>query len=112
MRLIRCLLSAAALSCAASGNLFAAPMLEDFEYPFPVQRFEFTSQKQPLSMAYLDVAPEGQPNGRTVVALHGKNFCAATWDLTIRALAKAGYRVIAPDQIGFCKSSKPERYQF
>ena len=31
---------------------------------------------------------------------------------TIRALSAAGYRVVAPDQIGFCKSSKPERYQY
>ena len=44
--------------------------------------------------------------------LHGKNFCAATWDATIRRLSDAGYRVIAPDQIGFCKSSKPEHYQY
>ena len=43
--------------------------------------------------------------------LHGKNFCAATWEQTIEALSDAGYRVIAPDQIGFCKSSKPARYQ-
>ena len=27
-------------------------------------------------------------------------------------LSEAGYRVIAPDQIGFCKSSKPEHYQY
>jgi pimeloyl-ACP methyl ester carboxylesterase len=46
------------------------------------------------------------------VLLHGKNFCAATWDATIHRLTDAGYRVIAPDQIGFCKSSKPEHYQY
>ena len=90
----------------------ADPMLADFDYPFEVKRFEFTSQKLPLSMAYLDVAAEGAPNGDTVVLLHGKNFCAATWEETIKALSAAGYRVIAPDQIGFCKSSKPEHYQF
>ena len=33
------------------------PQLEGFDYPHPVQRFEFTSQAQALSMAYLDVAP-------------------------------------------------------
>jgi len=87
------------------------PELEGFAYPFPVERFTFTSQRQPLQMAYLDVKPE-QPNGRTVVLLHGKNFCAATWDSQIRALTGAGYRVVAPDQIGFCKSSKPSAYQF
>jgi pimeloyl-ACP methyl ester carboxylesterase len=62
-------------------------------------------------MAYMDVRPNNA-NGRTVALLHGKNFCAATWKGTIDALVAAGYRVIAPDQIGFCKSSKPERYQY
>ena len=62
-------------------------------------------------MAYMDVKP-AKPNGRTVVLLHGKNFCAATWEASIEALTEAGYRVIAPDQIGFCKSSKPEHYQY
>lgn len=87
------------------------PQLEGFAYPHEVHRFEFESQRQPLSMAYLDVTP-AKANGRTVVLLHGKNFCAATWESSIAALIGAGYRVIAPDQIGFCKSSKPERYQF
>jgi pimeloyl-ACP methyl ester carboxylesterase len=59
----------------------------------------------------MDVRPS-EPNGRTVVLLHGKNFCAATWRDTIAVLTGAGYRVIAPDQIGFCKSSKPSHYQY
>ena len=64
-----------------------------------------------MDMAYMDVKPL-LPNGRTVVLLHGKNFCAATWEHTIAVLSDAGYRVIAADQIGFCKSTKPEHYQF
>ncbi|VVD81061.1 alpha/beta fold hydrolase [Pandoraea anhela] len=87
------------------------PELQGFDYPYPVNRFDFTSQRLPLHMAYIDVKPT-QANGRTVVLLHGKNFCAATWHETIDALAGAGYRVIAPDQIGFCKSSKPAQYQY
>jgi pimeloyl-ACP methyl ester carboxylesterase len=87
------------------------PELEGFAYPYPVARFRLTSQRQPLQMAYLDVRP-ATPNGHTVVLLHGKNFCAATWEGQIRALSAAGYRVVAPDQIGFCKSSKPAAYQF
>ncbi|WP_245579992.1 alpha/beta fold hydrolase [Niveispirillum irakense] len=86
--------------------------LEGFEQPYPLQRFNFTSQGQDLSMGYLDVAPTGTPNGRAIVLLHGKNFCAATWGATIAVLADAGYRVIAPDQVGFCTSTKPVRYQF
>ena len=87
------------------------PELEGFDYAFPVQPFAFESQRQKLHMSYLDVSPQA-PNGRTVVLLHGKNFCAGTWESTIRALTQAGYRAVAPDQIGFCKSSKPERYQY
>ena len=85
--------------------------LEGFNYPFEVRRFSFTSQRQPMQMAYMDVVPE-KPNGRTVVLMHGKNFCAATWEGTIRYLHQSGYRVIAVDQIGFCKSSKPASYQY
>ncbi len=87
------------------------PELQGYEYPYPVQRFEFASQKQSLQMAYMDVKP-AVANGRTVVLLHGKNFCAATWKGSIDVLSQAGYRVIAVDQIGFCKSSKPQSYQF
>lgn len=91
---------------------FYGPQLEGFEYPYPVHRFEFESQRQELSMAYMDVAPTATPNGRAVLLLHGKNFCAATWQSQIEALAGAGFRVVAVDQVGFCKSSKPRRYQF
>lgn len=59
-----------------------------------------------LSMAYMDVAP-AQPNGRTVVLLHGRNFPSSYWAPVIRMLNDAGYRVVVPDQIGFGKSSKP-----
>jgi len=87
------------------------PELEGFEYPWPVQHYDFVSQGAPMHMAYMDVKP-ATPNGRTVVVLHGRNFCAATWQGTIAALSEAGYRVIAPDQIGLCKSTKPAHYQY
>ena len=119
--MLRSLLASAALALAlgtaAHGQADPRPApaygpeLEGFAYPFPVERFSFTSQRQPLQMGYLDVRP-AQPNGRTAVLLHGKNFCAATWESQIRALGAAGYRVIAPDQVGFCTSSKPAAYQF
>lgn len=97
---------------AAAPQPAYGPRLEGFEYPHPVQRLALDSQGQDLSMAFMDVAPAGEGNGRTVALLHGKNFCGATWEKTIAALTQAGYRVIAPDQIGFCKSSKPRGYQF
>jgi len=88
------------------------PELEGFVYPWPVRDYAFSSQGEAMTMRYMDVAPTTAPNGATAVLLHGKNFCAATWEATIRALSGHGYRVVAPDQIGFCKSTKPERYQY
>lgn len=105
-------LAFAAAPAPAAQPPFYGPRLEGFAYPHPVRHFEFESQKQALSMAYMDIAPTVEANGRTVLLLHGKNFCAATWESAITALAGAGFRVIAPDQVGFCKSSKPRRYQF
>ncbi len=87
------------------------PRLEGFDYPWPVELYRFQSQKQTLEMVYMDVKPE-HSNGKVAVLLHGKNFCAATWQSTISVLSEAGYRVLALDQIGFCKSSKPAGYQF
>ncbi len=100
------------VASAETSRTTYAGQLQGFDYPHPVQTFALPSQGSALEMAYLDVPPTGDGNGRTVVLLHGKNFCAATWESAITALSGAGYRVIAPDQIGFCKSSKPSRYQF
>jgi pimeloyl-ACP methyl ester carboxylesterase len=85
--------------------------LENFSYPFPVHYIQLNIQKQKLKMAYMDVQP-AQPNGRTVLLFHGKNFSGAYWDSTAKVLLANGYRVIMPDQIGFGKSSKPEMLQY
>ena len=117
MKTSRWKLATLAMALASLSSAHAGPLprhgarLEGFDYPHPVRTFSLVSQAQSLEMAYLDVAPAA-PNGRTVVLLHGKNFCAATWESAITALTEAGYRVIAPDQIGFCKSAKPQRYQY
>jgi pimeloyl-ACP methyl ester carboxylesterase len=87
------------------------PELEGYDYPFPVHQFEFSSQKQTMHMAYMDVKPKSF-NGRVIVFMHGKNFCSATWKASIDVLKDSGYRVIAVDQIGFCKSTKPQAYQY
>lgn len=85
--------------------------LTSVNYPFEVKFKTFHSQEQHLKMAYLDVAPS-KANGKTIVLLHGKNFNAAYWEQTIKELTKNGFRVIAPDQVGFGKSTKPEHYQY
>ncbi len=103
-------LALAFLLSAARAEPSFGPELQGFDYPFPVLDFAFSSQGERMTMRFMDVAPTGPANGGTAVLLHGKNFCAATWEETIRALSAAGWRVIAPDQIGFCKSTKPDGY--
>ena len=93
-------------AAAADDDAAYGPQLQGFEYPWPVSRFSFTSQGEAVEMAYMDVKPAA-PNSAAALLLHGKNFCAATWQEAITALTEAGYRVIAVDQIGFCKSTKP-----
>jgi pimeloyl-ACP methyl ester carboxylesterase len=81
--------------------------LEGFPYPYPVHFMPLTLEGEDLRLAYMDAPPVGPSSGRTVVLLHGRNFPSSYWEPTIKALTEAGYRVVAPDQIGFGKSSKP-----
>jgi pimeloyl-ACP methyl ester carboxylesterase len=81
--------------------------LEGFAYPYPVSMLPLTNDGEQVRMAYMDVAAP-QPNGRTVVLLHGRNFPSSYWAPVIKTLTDAGYRVVVPDQIGFGKSSKPQ----
>jgi pimeloyl-ACP methyl ester carboxylesterase len=78
------------------------------DYPFPVEYLEVELFGQDHRMAYMDVAPRGTANGRTVVILHGMNFFAAAYEPTIDALADAGFRVLAVDRLGYGRSSKPD----
>jgi pimeloyl-ACP methyl ester carboxylesterase len=101
---------AAAVLLTAAGACRADPYLADFAYPYEVKRFDFRSQNADVWMAYMDVRPT-TPNGRTIVLLHGKNFCGTTWESVMAPLVAAGYRVIVPDQVGFCRSAKPAGYR-
>jgi pimeloyl-ACP methyl ester carboxylesterase len=105
------MLAASPAAWAQDKNRALDPELTNYDYPFPVRNHLLETQQQELAMSYMDVAA-AKPNGRTVVLLHGKNFSGAYWAPTIRALHAEGYRVIAPDQIGFGKSAKPAAYQF
>jgi pimeloyl-ACP methyl ester carboxylesterase len=84
-----------------------------YTYPWPIHYHTIQTQHQTLCQAFMDVKPDPpMSQNRTIMLLHGKNFCGVTWEATARILLSAGYRVILPDQIGFCKSSKPTAYQF
>jgi pimeloyl-ACP methyl ester carboxylesterase len=119
---MQALLTAAFLLLAMLGARGAAaasvpdygPNLEGFDYPHSVELYNLKTQAQSYVMAYMDVGPDkpGIGTGRTAVLLHGKRFCGATWGRTMTALHEAGFRVVVPDQLGFCKSSKPINYQY
>ncbi|WJR81164.1 alpha/beta hydrolase [Bradyrhizobium sp. NP1] len=110
------LLGALLASALLASPLFAADQaarepygiaLEGFAYPYPVNLLPLVNDGEQLRMAYMDIGASGQPNGRTVVLLHGRNFPSSYWAPVIRTLTGAGYRVVVPDQVGFGKSSKP-----
>ena len=116
LKILRLLLSTGALALCSAAAVGAVPQygpeLQGFSFPYPIEKYRFTSQEQALAMGYIDVKPQEKANGHTVVMMHGKNFCGVTWQDSIAALSHQGYRVIAPDQIGFCTSTKPTHYQY
>jgi pimeloyl-ACP methyl ester carboxylesterase len=81
--------------------------LEDVPYPHAVKFMPLTLYTHDVRMAYMDVPPVAQPNGHTVVLLHGMNFYGEYWSGTIDVLRKEGFRVVVPDQVGFGRSTKP-----
>lgn len=98
-----------------AGLLFVkaqAQSVAPVQYPHPVQHLHLNIEQQPATMAYMDVHPS-RPNGQTVLLFHGKNFNGFYWKEVIAFLNEAGYRVIAPDQVGWGRSSKPNiHYSF
>lgn len=59
-----------------------------------------------LRMHYLD---EGPPGGKVVLLLHGEPSWSYLYRFMVPPLSDAGFRVIAPDLIGFGRSDKPTK---
>ena len=57
-----------------------------------------------LRLHYVD---EGPREGRTLILMHGEPSWCYLYRFMIRHLTAAGFRVLAPDLIGFGKSDKP-----
>jgi hypothetical protein len=64
--------------------------LEEYEYPYPVRFLQLTNDLQPVAMAYMDIPPGTEPNGKTVVLMHGKAFGCYYFRNVIEALTGAG----------------------
>jgi hypothetical protein len=63
--------------------------LEGFPYPHPVQLLSLVNDGEQLRMAYMDIAPV-QPNGRSVMLLHGRNFPSSYWAAGHKHVGKRG----------------------
>ncbi len=82
------------------------------QYPYPVKYFTINIDGQNAKMAFMDIKPDSA-NGQAVILFHGKNFTGFYWKDVMQFLAKAGYRVIVPDNIGWGLSTKPNtKYTF
>lgn len=56
----------------------------------------------------LNVIDEGPEDGPLVILAHGFPELAYSWRHQVPVLAEAGYRVLAPDQRGYGRSSRPD----
>jgi haloalkane dehalogenase len=77
-------------------------------YPFAPNWAEVSTPDDPdapmIRVHYLD---EGPADGTPILLLHGEPSWSYLYRTMIPGLVAAGYRCIAPDQVGFGKSDKP-----
>lgn len=75
------------------------------DFPFAPHYLELADPALgPLRMHYLDEGPRGAP---VVLMLHGEPSWCFLYRRMIAPLTAAGYRVVAPDFVGFGRSDKP-----
>lgn len=76
------------------------------DFPYAPQYFESRSHGD-IRIHYLDEGP--QDAVETVLLMHGEPTWCYLYRHMISPLASAGFRVIAPDLVGFGKSDKPAK---
>lgn len=85
---------------------FSQAQTQKITYPDSVKYIQLTMERQAVRMAYMDIVPKN-PNGQTILLLHGKNFNGYYWKNVISSFSNKGYRLIIPDQVGWGRSDKP-----
>jgi haloalkane dehalogenase len=79
------------------------------DYPFDPHYLQVDDgEGGELRVHYLD---EGSPDGDVVLLLHGQPAWSYLYRHMIPPLVDAGFRVIAPDLVGFGRSDKPTRVE-
>ena len=75
------------------------------DYPFAPNYVNISDDD--LGEMRVHYADEGPKDGRVVIMMHGEPSWSYLYRHMIRQVAEAGYRVLAPDLIGFGRSDKP-----
>ena len=68
---------------------------------------EVSTRAVPVNGIELNVHEAGPPDGPLVVLAHGFPELGYSWRHQLPALADAGFHVLAPDQRGYGRSSRP-----
>lgn len=76
--------------------------------PETLSTFPITHRTVDVNGVSLHLAEAGPADGPVVLLLHGFPESWYSWRHQLRALAEAGYRVIAPDQRGYGGSEAPQ----
>jgi len=78
------------------------------EYPFKPNYVKIDGYRQ----HYIDEAPPDNPGAEPIVLLHGNPTWSFLYRKFVNPLVEAGYRVVAPDYIGWGRSDKPTDWSF
>tara|TARA_B100000579_G_scaffold414453_1_gene408101 strand:- start:367 stop:1491 length:1125 start_codon:yes stop_codon:yes gene_type:complete len=88
-------------------NLVAPGILRTPEDRFvDIKDYPFKSNYLTIGDTRIHYLDEGPKNGEVIYLLHGEPAWSYLFRKMIPTLTKAGYRVIAPDMVGFGKSDK------
>src|ERR1700742_4212073 len=86
------------------GGLCAALRLQSLSHRMMAEVIQVTTAPG----LTFDVLAGGPEHGAPVLLLHGFAESFHTWDAQIAALARTGYRVIAPSQRGYSAGARPD----
>ena len=82
------------------------------EYSARQQKYYLDEEDPELGQLYLTYTDEGPRDGKVVLLVHGVPTSSWSYRILISILADVGFRVIAPDNLGFGNSAKPSGSQY
>lgn len=96
-------------ACSSSdGAAPGAPVSDAGETPKDANSTGIAMEQVHVGDFVFDVRVAGPKNGTPVILLHGFPETSYEWRSQLAALARAGYRAIAPDQRGYSPGARPK----